>query len=432
MAETRDFANSKHPEVESLKPVSSHTTDSSTEGANLTFRPRALSHHVSSKTPPSRAWLRTQAQFWRFLMKFAMPMHDLTPPKPPKPSFVKYIQTLPSGSPPISLHFYTPQNYLQRVHSGHRYPVVVNFHGGGFCLGTPTDDRYWAQSVVANTSAVFVSVGYRLAPEFPFPTAVDDSVDALLYLSNNADSLGLDADRVALTGFSAGANLAFTAPLRLKYHTMSLHEEPKDAEDLVRWPATQNLLSAFKGIKICSIVAWYPIVDWSQSRSEKKRHCIKPSKALPKFFTDLFDHSYIPVPDMKGNHASPYTSPALARDAMLDGGLPHDVQMFLCEYDMLLREGQVFSEKLERIGKNVATRIIPKVPHGWDKSPNPFRDQAAIRALYAQACAGLVESFGQDPTPVLRENSLTAPSADTSLAPNQRPSRDSVRENVPL
>ena len=58
-----------------------------------------------------------------------------------------------------------------------------------------------------------VSVGYRRAPEAPFPAAVDDGVDALLYLSRHAPELGLDVSRVVLSGFSAGGNLTVTVPL---------------------------------------------------------------------------------------------------------------------------------------------------------------------------------------------------------------------------
>ncbi len=373
-------------------------------------------------------------------MGIGMHLHDLRGGSPPKPSFVHSISNLPRSSQPTKLYFYTPSDYHQQTDAGHKYPIVVNFHGGGFCLGTPLDDRYWARSIIKDVPCVFVSVCYRLAPEHSFPTAVDDSVDALLYLSAHADALGLDITRITLSGFSAGANLAFTVPLRFKYHTKKIAENPSllhDEEDFARWPTTQNLLSKcnLSTLKIVSICAWYPLLDWTESRSSKKRHSVKPEKALPKFFTDLFDHSYLPCPDIKGNHASPYASPALAHSDMLSNGIPKDVQIFLCEYDMLLHEGRLFSERLEKLHKNVETRIIPGVPHGWDKSPSPFRDQEAINALYAQACAGIMESFGQDPSPLQRRYSLEHPAAahsGTSLSATQKPNPHSAAQNVPL
>ncbi len=83
-------------------------------------------------------------------------------------------------------------------------------------------------------------------------------------------------------------------------------------------------------------------------------------------------------------------------DSMFTNGLPNDVQLFLCEWDMLLQEGQIFARRLERLGKNVKSTLILEVVHGWDKHPEPWRDQKAIDTLYEKACAGLRESFGDE------------------------------------
>ena len=142
-------------------------------------------------------------------------------------------------------------------------------------------------------------------------------------------------------------------------------------------------------IRVVSIVAWYPLLDWTSSRSEKKRMSRKPKKTLPALFTDLFDFSYLPAPDREGHHCSPYASPALAPDHTINDGLPQRIQTWLCEWDMLLAEGERFTERLRRLGKDVRSEIIPGVPHGWDKSPNPFRDQKKINALYERAAGYL-------------------------------------------
>ena len=69
---------------------------------------------------------------------------------------------------------------------------------------------------------MFVSVEYRLAPEYPFLIAVEDGVEALLHLAANVDEIGLDPQNMALTGFSAGGNMASTMPLRLQTHIQSV------------------------------------------------------------------------------------------------------------------------------------------------------------------------------------------------------------------
>ncbi|KPI45194.1 AB hydrolase superfamily protein [Cyphellophora attinorum] len=454
-------------------------------------------------------------------------------PRPPKPA---YKRSMVTDTVPVDLYFYLPPKYYYTLRSDphHRFPCVVNFHGGGFSLGDPRDDRYWARVVLEQTDAVFVSVGYRRAPEHPFPTAVDDSADALLYLSDHAEDLHIDPTKLALTGFSAGANLVFSVPLRLAYHrrikaTVSqvpfipsfapnynleqlgvqqidsgtsnrnlsvnhfnndsnnhlsafdshdqhppfhspfdtpspsvsrvttrhddgdssptdhddyqyddhnppdehnrhhthqshseddehvppdtpLHPPPTISYDFAETPSLKRphhpgrsttslmLMRTNTGhpLRITSIIAWYPLLDWTVSRASKKRNSLNPPKCLPKTFTDLFDHAYLPPPDPAGAHASPYASPGLAPDHMLTEALPPDIQLWLCEWDMLLKEGQTFSQRLKSLGKNVDSKLVPRVPHGFDKSPNPFRDQAAIDALYEKAAKGLAQVFSNE------------------------------------
>ncbi|RMD39331.1 hypothetical protein DV735_g5802, partial [Chaetothyriales sp. CBS 134920] len=343
--------------------------DESSRAVQLSHH-RTQSHHLSQKEVPSREWLKVQARLWRAGMLLGMFFHGWASPHAPAPAFSR---TIPTDSKPIELLFYLPPNYHQTLLEDphHRFPVIVNFHGGGFCLGDARDDRYWARVVMQRTSAVLVSVNYRLAPEAPFPKPVDDCVEALLHLSAHAPELHLDPLNVALSGFSAGANLAFSSSMMLRLRT-----------------GTE--------LRIRSIVAWYPLLDWTKSRARKKRESINPQKVLSQTLTNLFDFSYLPPPDLEGLHVSPYASPGLAPDHMLANGLPQDVQIWLCEWDMLLREGQDFAARLERLGKHVDAIVVPRVPHGWDKSPNPFRDQPAIDILYDKAARGLAEVFSRD------------------------------------
>lgn len=425
-------------------------------------------------------------------MTLGMKFHDWAPPpKAPKPSFTRRIFT---DTDPIDLYFYVPKDYEEkkRARPNYRFPIVVNFHGGGFCLGHPTDDRYWARIVLKDTPAVFVSVGYRRAPEHPFPQPVDDCVEALLYLQSHADELHLNPAQTVLSGFSAGANLAFTVPFRLTYqyerpesrqvparpakkstanfvpppdsdsddldspdragpqmdHLTPLPQAPDDTPTKAHSPWSSNSdlnkttsqstsrtnllnlpgprskflrtltqqsgfskhndsetdlartdtnvsINTTPHIRIVSIVAWYPLLDWTASRSAKKRGSRNPKKTLPAVFTDLFDFSYLPAPDHEGHHCSPYASPALAPDHMIIDGLPLRIQMWLCEWDMLLAEGERFTERMLDLGKDVKAETIPAVPHGWDKSPNPFRDQKRTDALYERSAAYLKGVFGE-------------------------------------
>ncbi|KAK9806885.1 hypothetical protein WJX72_006309 [[Myrmecia] bisecta] len=93
-------------------------------------------------------------------------------------------------------------------------PVCLYFHGGGFVF---TDDLEvfdpTAGSLASGGSCIVMSVNYRLAPEHPFPAAVDDCYAALTWVANNAASLGGDPSRLAVAGESAGGNLAAACAL---------------------------------------------------------------------------------------------------------------------------------------------------------------------------------------------------------------------------
>src|SRR6185312_2596814 len=86
-------------------------------------------------------------------------------------------------------------------------PVVVFLHGGGWTIGSAEQYDAVTRQIANATDAIVVSVDYRLAPEHPFPAAVDDSWRALKWVAENASSFGGDGSRLAVMGDSAGGNL---------------------------------------------------------------------------------------------------------------------------------------------------------------------------------------------------------------------------------
>ncbi len=87
-------------------------------------------------------------------------------------------------------------------------PVVVYYHSGGWTIGTAEQFDGVARLVARAADAIVVSVDYRLAPEHPFPAALDDAWHALNWVAKNASAFGGDASRLAVVGESAGGNLA--------------------------------------------------------------------------------------------------------------------------------------------------------------------------------------------------------------------------------
>jgi acetyl esterase/lipase len=86
-------------------------------------------------------------------------------------------------------------------------------HGGGYVMGHPDMDDALCERFVQAAKSVVVSVDYRLAPEHPYPAAIDDCYAALTWMTDKAELLGIDLDRVAIAGASGGGGL--TAALAL-------------------------------------------------------------------------------------------------------------------------------------------------------------------------------------------------------------------------
>jgi acetyl esterase/lipase len=341
--------------------------------------------------------LHVEALWWRMLMRIGLFLHRLAPPRPIGPSFVRTIpSTVSCRAGKIPLVFYTAEDYEQRRRGGHKFPVVVNFHGGGFTLGDATDDARWASEVVHEVDAVVVSVDYRLAPKHPFPTAVEDGVDAILFLAEHAEELGLDGQRIAVSGFSAGGNLSFAVPMRLQEELrrrQSAGEGGCGAESLRKRKkdGDKPLLSRRPDCRIVAIVSWYPITDYTISTSERRATCTRPDKVMPRFFVDLFDAAYLYPPDC--DTLNPFLSPGVASDEVLKG-LPEDIILFTCEWDSLRAEAETFGRRLQRdLGKNVMHTMVREVAHAWDRAPNPFYVHETVGQHYREACAEMRRIF---------------------------------------
>lgn len=111
------------------------------------------------------------------------------------------IPGLNSGDPEIPVRIYKSKN----IPKG---PIYLMFHGGGFVSGNLNWDHQRAANIAQNTGAVVISVDYRLAPENPFPAALNDGYAALLWSVKHAAEFGGDTAHIAVAGGSAGAGLA--------------------------------------------------------------------------------------------------------------------------------------------------------------------------------------------------------------------------------
>jgi acetyl esterase/lipase len=257
-------------------------------------------------------------------------------------------------------------------------PLLINFHGGGFTIGHARDDARWATAVTSQTGAVVVSVNYRLAPEYPFPVAIDDCVSAILWLWRHADEFGIDISRTALSGFSAGGNLTYAVSIRLyEVSTMFKREDGLGG------------LGAPRG-NVVSLAVFYGSTDRTQTRAEREASNPDLIRTIPPRIFRLFDEAYLSSkPDMK----SPFLSPGLAEASLLRDALPGRMALVNCSGDQLLAESEKFRLRLLELGKKVDGCVVEGVGHGWDKKPTFRRGDAKRDEAYRLAIESLRKAW---------------------------------------
>lgn len=232
--------------------------------------------------------------------------------------------------------------------------LIVYFHGGGFVLGSIGLMDNVARELAHYTGAVVVSVGYRLAPEHPFPAGLDDCETVTRWALAHASGFGVSPSLVAVAGESAGGNLSATVALRLR-----------ESGDTVL--AGQVLL--------------YPGVDGEATDfpSKEQFQGLILSKAAMKWYWD----SYCGGRDLKDDQfAAPLHAESLA-------GLPPAL-VVLAGCDPLRDEGRAYAARLRDSGVEVEEKCYAGQPHGFINFGFPSAELAFelvgewTRALFAR------------------------------------------------
>jgi acetyl esterase/lipase len=230
---------------------------------------------------------------------------------------------------PIAVRVYRP------VKKG-TLPALMFFHGGGFVIcNLDTHDRLCRSLANASGCAV-VSVDYRLAPEHKYPAAVDDAYAATRYVAEHAAEFGIDPNRIAVGGDSAGGNLA----------------------------AVVSLLARDRGgprLKFQLLI--YPLVDF-EDKSPSMRQFGQGDHFLSIEGLDWFKETYLARADAA---REPSVSPMNATDFR---GLP-PAMVITAECDPLRDQGEAYARKLEAAGVRVELKRYEGMIH-------PFLSLAGI------------------------------------------------------
>lgn len=209
-------------------------------------------------------------------------------------------------------------------------PAVIFIHGGGWVIGDLESHDAICRILAARADAVVVSVDYRLAPEHPFPAAPVDCERATRFIADNAADFGIDPDRLALAGDSAGGNLAAVTARRLR-----------DAGD---------------GPRIALQVLTYPATNFTAEGGS----LVENGKGylLTKASMDQFRAMYLPD---QSDWTHPDASPLLADDL---AGLPPAI-IQVAGYDPLRDEGVAYAARLREAGVPVQLVEYPTMIHGF-------------------------------------------------------------------
>ena len=144
----------------------------------------------------------------------------------PKDLPIGKVENITAGAIPL-------RSYMPVAGGTELLPAIIYFHGGGFVLGDLDSYDALCRTLANESGCRVIAVDYRLAPEHPFPSAVDDSFAAVQWVEENAADLLVDANRIAVAGDSAGGNLAAVVCQKAKENRNS----PEIAFQLLIYPA---------------------------------------------------------------------------------------------------------------------------------------------------------------------------------------------------
>ncbi|WP_460400974.1 alpha/beta hydrolase [Actinophytocola sediminis] len=264
-------------------------------------------------------------------------------PTPAIPGLEITDHTVPS-EPDVPVRVYRPRD----AQGG----AIIWLHGGGWVMGDLDTEHPWATRLADNSGAVVISVAYRLAPENPFPAALDDVYAVLTWAADNATELGIDPARIAVGGHSAGGGIAAGVALRARDQ-----QGPAICFQLLNEPGLDNRQVTWSARNFTD-TPWMT----SEKAATAWRHYLGSSPATP------------------------YAAPALAEDL---SGLP-PAYIAAAEYCPNRDENIAYAQRLLQAGVSVELHQWAGTFHGSQAIVSAEVSQRQLAALGAALRRALV------------------------------------------
>ncbi|KQS45463.1 alpha/beta hydrolase [Exiguobacterium sp. Leaf196] len=244
----------------------------------------------------------------------------VTPPQPPQ-AITSTLQ-VPTSIGDVRVLLHSP------IDAADILPGFISFHGGGFITGTPEMDKPWNLFLAETVNCHVFNIEYPLAPEHPFPIPVHVTYEVVQWIFQHADTLHLDAARIAIGGHSAGGNLATAISL---------------------WNAEQT-----HPVPLIAQILDYPPLDLATDPADKPFF----EEAIPTEQARQFNAMYIARAEDAYHHLA---SPLYA--AQLEA-LPRTL-ILTAEHDSLAQEAQQYANRLQAAGVHVVHQEFAGQPHAF-------------------------------------------------------------------
>lgn len=244
----------------------------------------------------------------------------VTPPQPPQ-AITSTLQ-VPTSIGDVRVLLHSP------IDAADILPGFISFHGGGFITGTPEMDKPWNLFLAETVNCHVFNIEYPLAPEHPFPVPVLVTYEVVQWIFQHADTLHLDAARIAIGGHSAGGNLATAISL---------------------WNAEQT-----HPVPLIAQILDYPPLDLATDPADKPFF----EEAIPTEQARQFNAMYIARAEDAYHHLA---SPLYA--AQLEA-LPKTL-ILTAEHDSLAQEAQQYAKRLQAAGVHVEHQEFAGQPHAF-------------------------------------------------------------------